>query len=368
MLEAAFIVHLDDYHGFIVEKKFPESLTLTEKAINEIYFQHSTDSKTNLKFSEMDGRKVISFMDSNHPEWIICYIVSDEEYARAEAQTISGMSRLLLELLGSSPDTIDLQEIIEKRSVLPSVTEEQLMAEVFLTPSTALILERMQSQCVESAARLSIWLKNEIQSDTVNIRNAIQPLINSKIVKVEMIGKTKEMVFLVQDIFCYRAPPVDSITKVIEENPKLAEEYLAMVKAFYSPPPPDKGYNPTIAVDDPNSPIVEDREKIAKILTNRIHYTVLSAIRKSPLSLNQIAQNTSLPREVVEKSLLVLEADRIVSYFEGEDLWAVITNPLIEKFMPEYAIPIISHKLVDKEINNETASRYCQLLFETWSE
>ena len=74
---------------------------------------------------------------------------------------ISGMGRLILELIDANPDFVNLEEIIRNRSTLSEPTEEQKLAEVFLTPSTALLLERMQSQGVDSAAKLSIWLKNE---------------------------------------------------------------------------------------------------------------------------------------------------------------------------------------------------------------
>jgi len=368
MLESAFIVHLDDYHGFIVEKRYPQSLSVNERLLNELYFHHQSQGQGNLQLSDIDGRKIVSYMHEKYPEWMVCYFVSAEEDLKSNANLISGMSRLILELLSSTPDVIDLREIIENKSVLPKRTDEQRIAEVFLTPSTALILERMQSLGLESAAKLSIWLKNEIQSDTVDIREAVTPLINSNIVKVEMVGKTREMVFLIKDIICYRAPPVESLTKVIEENSNLAQKYMTSVKSFFSPPPPEKGYNPTIPVDDPNSPIVADREMISRILANRLHYVVLSVIRKQPLSLEQISNQTSLPIQVVQNSLWALESERIVSYFDMEGLWGLITNPTIHVFMPEYVIPIVSHKLVDKEINNETVSRYYELLAETWSE
>lgn len=368
MIESAFIVHLDDYHGFIVEKKYPSSLSLNEKLINELFFMHQGEGQSNLKLSEIDGSRIVSYMHDSFPRWMVCYIISDTDDVKSNASVISGMSRLILELLSTTPDEVDLQEIMENKSVLPSKTEEQMMAEVYLTPSTALILERMQVQCIESAAKLSIWLKNEIQSDTVDIREAVTPLINPNIVKVEMIGKTREIVFLIKDIFCYRSPPVKSLVKVIEENSTLAQKYMTSVKAFFSPPPPEKGYNPTLEVDDPNSPIVEDREMIARVLANRLHYVVLLALRNEPLPLEQISKVTSLPVKVVQNSLWALESERIVSFFETEGLWALITNPTIEIFMPEYAIPIVSHKLVDKEINPETASRYYSLMAETWSE
>ncbi|MDF1540370.1 MAG: hypothetical protein P1Q69_15855 [Candidatus Thorarchaeota archaeon] len=368
MLEAMFIVHLDDYHGFIVEKKYPDTLTLNEKLLNMVYFEHSNEKKTNLKLSEREGRRIVSYMHETFPGWMVCFVIGEVDNLNLLEEEITGMSRLVLELVTTTPDEIDLEEIIRKRSKLPTSTEEQRLAKVFLTPSTALILERMETQGVESAARLSIWLKNEVQSDTVDIREAVAPMINSGIVKVEIIGKTKETVFLMKDIFGYRAPPVESMIKTETTHPEIMEKYRKSVETFFSPPPPDKGYNPTLPVDDPNSPIMEDREQIARIISHNLHYIVLKCLRSGPCSIEDIMNQTSFPKNVVQNSLWALESDRIAVSFDNERVWGLITNPVIESFIPEYVLPLVSRKLVDKEVNRETVIRYLELLENAWGE
>jgi len=368
MFEAVFIVHLDDYHGFIVEKRYPSTLTLNEKILNMIYYDHVKEKSMNLKLSELEGRRIISYMHETFPGWMVCFVVGDEDSPDSLGEEISGMSRLILELITTTPDVIDIEEIMKNRSKLPPITEEQRLAKVFLTPSTALILERMESHGIQSAAVLSLWLKNEIQSDTVDIREAVAPLINSGIVKVEIIGKTKETVFLMKDIFCYRAPPVESITSADVSHPEIMKNYRDSVQTFFSPPPPDKGYNPTLPVEDPNSPIVADREHIAKILAHNLHYIILKSLRDGPLTIEEIMDRTSFPKVVVQNSLWALESERISKSFDSERLWGLVTNPIIESFIPEYVLPLVSRKLVDKEVNKETAGRYLELLENAWSE
>ncbi|MHA1908333.1 MAG: hypothetical protein ACW98Y_13625, partial [Candidatus Thorarchaeota archaeon] len=303
MLEAIFVVHLDDYHGFIVEKRYPSSLSLNEKVLNLVYYDHLKEKTQDIKISQVNDMMIVSYMEKLHPGWMVCFVIDETESVETMQEEIAGMSRLILELITTNPDAVNLEEISKNRSILPRLTEEQKLAEVFLVPSTALLLERMQSQGADSAAKLSIWLKNEIQSDTVDIREAVTPLLRSGIVKVEIIGKTKETVFLMKDIFCYRAPPVDSIAAAEEKFPKAMERYTHSVRTFFSPPPPDKGYNPTLPVDDPNSPIHEDREQIAKILAHKLHYIVLNILRNGPMSVEDISEKTSLPADVVQNSL-----------------------------------------------------------------
>ncbi|MHA1903533.1 MAG: hypothetical protein ACXADL_07820 [Candidatus Thorarchaeota archaeon] len=365
---AIFIVHLDDYQGFVVEKRYPSTLTLTEKILNLVFYDRQKGKKEELKFSEIEGLNIASFSMSVLPNWMVCFVLGPDEEMSDDDQQISGMGRLILQLVKDAPDSINLEDILTKESVLLKPNEEQNTAEVFLTPSSALVLEKMESEGVESAAKLSIWLKNQIQSDNVDIREAIAPLVNSGIVAVELIGKTKETVFLLKDVFGYRAPPVEAMKKAGEVMPETTEKYREFVTNFFSPPPPNKGYNPTIPVSDPNSPIIEDREKLASMLSNSIQYGILKELRKKPQSIEELAVLTAFPDSVVQNALWALESERVVVFFEREGIWGLVTNPLIESFMPEFVLPMISKKMVDKEILPETAQRYLELLTQTWSE
>jgi len=170
----------------------------------------------------------------------------------------------------------------------------------------------------------------------------------------------------VKDVFGYREAPADSILKTKESMPSIAEKYREFVTEFFSPPPPNKGYNPTVPVDEANSPILEDREKISRILAERIQYRVLTSLREQPLSIVDISQKTSLPESVVKKVLFALEAEKVAVRFDKGELWGLLTNPRIQSFLPEYVLPIIAKKLEEKEISPEAARRYLELLIQTW--
>jgi hypothetical protein len=166
----------------------------------------------------------------------------------------------------------------------------------------------------------------------------------------------------------YREPPLDAITNAREETPELAQKYMDFVEGFFSPPPPSKGYNPVLPVDDPNSPILEDREKISRILSESLQYRVLTSLRNKPLSINDISQKTTLPETIVTKVLHSLESEKVAVHFVENDLWALLTNPRIQSFMPEYVLPIINKKLLSKEITPEAAYRHLELLLKIWGE
>lgn len=368
MPKATFIVQLDDFHGFLVKQRHPRSLTLNERVLNLIFYEQQKEKREELSVSEIEGMKIASYSSALYPGLMVCSILSAEEDFDLIRADLAGSGRLILALIAIDPDSFSLSEILEKGSILKELSEEQKLAEVFLTPSSALLLERMQTEGIEKAAKLSIWLRNQVQNDEMDLREAMAPLMESGIVHVELLGKTSEMVFLVKDVLGYREPPVESILKTKEMIPSIAGTYDKFVTEFFSPPPPNKGYNPTLPDDDPNSPILEDREKIAKILAERISYRILTVLRPQPLSIQEISQKTSLPESIIQKILFSLEAEKVAFRFEEEDLWGLLTNPRIEPFMPEYVLPILSKKLSEKEISSEAVQRHLKLLIQTWGE
>ncbi|MFW9976144.1 MAG: hypothetical protein ACFFDQ_12810 [Candidatus Thorarchaeota archaeon] len=367
MPEATFVVHLDDFQGFLVKQRYPSTLTLNEKVLNLIYYEQQKENRENLSLAEIEGLRIAIFGAPEYPKWMVCTILGADEDFELASDGLEGSARLILALMNEDADLVNLEEIVKAGSILEKTSEEQKLASIFVTPSTALILERMQCEGVEKAAKLSIWLKNEVQ-DEVDLREAMTPLMNSGVVKVELVGKTSEMVFLVKDIFGYRAPPTESIKKASQTMPTIADKYKEYVSSFFSPPPPSKGYNPTLPITEPNSPILEDREKLSRLLADSLNYMVLDSLRAEPLSASEVTLKTALPASIVKKVLWALESEKVVVHFEEEDVWALLTNPRIESFIPEYVLPIIRKKLSEKEITPQIARRHLELLIQNCGE
>ncbi len=367
MPEAIFVVHLDDYQGFVVEKRYPATLSLNEKTLNLVYYEHEKEKATNLKFSDIEGMRVVSFAERTHPGWVVCFVLGADEDYETEDNNIGGMARLILELMSEVPDTVNLREILANESVLNEPNEEQKLADIFFTPSSALLLEKLEIEGVVRAAKLSIWLQTQLQTDITDLREIVEPLMQSGVVKVELLSKIGETVFLVKDIFGHRAPPVKSIMRAMETDPEMGKKYKQLVSNFFSPPT-GKGYNPTLPVDDPNSPLLEDREKMSRLLSKSLHYMVLECLREGPQEIGNISQKTALPLEIVQSILWSFESDRVAAQLDEYGIWVLITDPVIESFMPEFILPVISKRLADKELAPETAMRHLELLIETWGE
>jgi hypothetical protein len=70
----------------------------------------------------------------------------------------------------------------------------------------------------------------------------------------------------------------------------------------------------------------------------------------------------------VKKVLWLLEAEKVVVHFDDEGVWALLTNPRIETFIPEYVLPLIAKKVSEKEITPQIARRHLELLIQNYGE
>jgi hypothetical protein len=370
MPSGIFVIHWDDMRGLVIEKRYPSSLILNEKILNLINFENQQGGEVGLKKLDIESMKIASYTHIRFPGWIVCFVLSDDETSDFDSHisALSGIARFIVELINVEPELVDIEEILTDNISLDEPEEEQIYAEIFVTPSAAILLEKMEFEGVEKAAKLSMWLKNQTQTDNLDIRDVAAPLLKSGVLQVERIGKTTEAVFLAKDVFFYRAPPVESIEYALETMPPIAEEYMEYINNFFSPEPPNKGYNPTIPDDDPNSPLIEDREKTSELLKSSFHYLVLKALRSKPMLIEELSEETNLPVGLVQKVLWTLEANKITVNLKGTGHWALATNPIIQSFMPEYVLPVISKKVEEKEITTETAKRYLDILLQNWGD
>ncbi|MHA2213301.1 MAG: hypothetical protein ACW992_09085, partial [Candidatus Thorarchaeota archaeon] len=79
MPDAIFVVQLDDLQGFIVQKRHPTSLVLTEKTLNLVFFEHQQGMDESLKLSDAEGIRIASYGNASYPGWFVCYVLGPEE-------------------------------------------------------------------------------------------------------------------------------------------------------------------------------------------------------------------------------------------------------------------------------------------------
>ncbi len=369
MPHAVFVLRFDDYHGFIVVKRYPSTFSLNERLLNLVYVEHEESKRSELKLSEIDGHRMVTFGSEDYPGWLVCFVLGYEEDFVKSSDVLTGMGQFILELAVRSPELLDIGEILRKRSTIYGSTAEQLCASVFLNPLSVLVLDRLRSEGAIRSKRLEQLLSSQLQSENVNLREAVLPLMSAGLVRVVMVGEDKEAsppkrgvetVFLVKDVFVYKAPPINALEHIRAVQPTIIGKYRELVTQFFAK------YNPTSRDVNPDSPAVAERQKMARLIVDRITYNVLLQLREGINTVAQLCTKTHLPDKLVSQSLHMLETEGIVVHYEPEDIWLLISDPRFETFMPEYALAIIVNKYRENQIENETVATYLELLNNTW--
>jgi hypothetical protein len=114
MPEATFVVHLDDFQGFVVTQRYPSTLTLNEKVINLIFYEQEKEKEEELGYSEIEGKKIASYRSTLYPGWMVCTILQPDEEIDLLRKEIAGSGRLILALISEDPDSFCRVEVFSK--------------------------------------------------------------------------------------------------------------------------------------------------------------------------------------------------------------------------------------------------------------
>ncbi|MHA2043066.1 MAG: hypothetical protein ACW975_14525 [Candidatus Thorarchaeota archaeon] len=93
MPEAAFIVQLDDFQGFLVKKRHPSSLALTETILNLVFFEHQQGKEEEIRDSEIEGMRIASFTMEAFPGWTVCFVLDEDDVLEEISQELTGMAK-----------------------------------------------------------------------------------------------------------------------------------------------------------------------------------------------------------------------------------------------------------------------------------
>ena len=79
MPNSVFVVRYDDLTGFIVEKRYPQSLSLTEEVLNLVHFEHQKEKKGELIYLQIGELKIASLTEEERPNWVVCFVLEHQE-------------------------------------------------------------------------------------------------------------------------------------------------------------------------------------------------------------------------------------------------------------------------------------------------
>ncbi len=334
------VVRWDNRLGAVLEAKYPPQLRVTEDQIMKIYTAHAMSigeapaGFLSLKVGELNVASYYGGWDINY---YVALLLEAEEDADSYEDGLAEVASYIFSKLEDEAYKEELEELFDKLTRFPSLTEEQKMALVLSDPLRISLFERLTEEGCSTLSDLEVWLKHKFELKSVEIHSLLSPLVKNGLVSLRWVeGLPSQCAFLVRDVFIARVPARAMIIKAKsgEWGPEASSEYLDEVKDFF------RNY----AV----SP--EDIENITKLLADPDTYDILVLLREQPYTIDEIAERLEKKKTDVSRIIKQLEDLSFVTLLKigGEKRYVLKTDAKIMTFFPEYMVDQIALQYNDQ--------------------
>ncbi|MFX1448961.1 MAG: hypothetical protein ACFFCG_12665, partial [Promethearchaeota archaeon] len=201
-------------------------------------------------------------------------------------------------------------------------------------------------------SELKVWMKEKYYRGFFDIDAILIELIKKEIIKeVSVKGMPSELIFLINDIFTIRRPPLDLLRVPIEKGlpESSVSTFNSEVRRYF------ENYRPT----------EEDNLKLIKILTDPHLYEILKLLRKSIVTRNSIEKLRKKGIENLEDGIKKLLDDNIIQIIqngEGPEFFALLSDVHISLVYPRYILNIILHQYDVKSKSDGVLIEYLNVL------
>ena len=369
MVKGYIITRWTEDRGLMLHLSHPESLSVDMDDMMRIFYAHITgaaEAGNVLVRLEKVNSNVSSYfngMDAQVPFMINLMLELDEDPEIFGEKVISEINSNILSLLNALINESSKQyEITEelkdyiKNSLfllerLKNLSKEQRMAQIFVSEKGRAILESLREKAL-SRKELRENLEEKLGKSIYNLEITLDPFVKTDLIKQDWIeGDSDISLFLISDFTIMRVPAA----KLIEDarnnlpTPYLSTKYLEQVNQYFM------NYTPKY----------EDNLKIAYNMINPDKYDFITLFREKAYPINKIPKSPGETFDEIKEMLNSLEKDKILTIIKdqkGLEWIFLLSDPIAQKFYPEYMIENIRRNTADKKLKRKIAIKYLELL------
>ncbi|MHA1301462.1 MAG: hypothetical protein ACTSO9_18730, partial [Candidatus Helarchaeota archaeon] len=261
----------DDRIGAEVKAKIPEELEITEQTLKQIYSSHFLEESGGFLSLIIGALNVASYYTGTELSYFVSLLLNIEEDPDNYEDAIVDATRFIITNLDNDRYKEILPSIYDRISLYPSFEEEQKLAIAYTDEVKRLIINRLVEDGNATKNDLLNWLKEKLQVEYLDIDGILNSLVKLGIIKVASVkGLPSESIFLTNDVFITRTPPVHIIRQAKGKrlSATMGAEYLSNVKAYF------ERYKPSL----------DDEKIISDIVADTDTYTIWNLLRLSPVT------------------------------------------------------------------------------------
>jgi hypothetical protein len=361
--------------GLAVQLNYPDDIKIDLDDMMKVFYAHITGAGeagnvvVRLEKARSNVASYFTGMDSDPPYMVNLMLELGEDPEMFGEDNLREINENIIEYLNRlKEDRSQAPEIVlELRDYLKNslfflerlkqLSKEQRMAQIYSNEKTRTIMDILQERA-RSRKELQELLEGKLEKIISNIDITLDPFVKTDLIKQDWIeGAADVFLFLQSDFVIMRAPP----EKIIEEakenkpNPSAAKKYLEEIEKFFTE------YKHSY----------QDNLVVTKNMVNPDKYDYISLFRNKPYPMNKIPRGSGEDMQDIYDLLNEMVDDQILTVIEdkkGTEWVFLLTDPIAEKFFPEYMIENIRKDRMEGKLKKEIAIKHLNILENAYPE
>ncbi|MFX1574311.1 MAG: hypothetical protein ACFFB0_16345 [Promethearchaeota archaeon] len=337
--------------------KYPEELVISEETLMQIYAAHEYTGEPGMISLLVGPLNIASYYTGREkPLYIILILNLDEDPDTFEGG-LADISRVIFQNYEDNAYLEMIPFLFQRLSTYPYLNEEQSLAITYIDGVNRLIINRLRDEGVISKSELKIWLKDKYREGFFDVDAILMELIKREIIKEASVkGMPSELIFLINDLFMIRRPPIKLLENPIERGlpDKFVEEYNTAVKNYF------QKYSPS---DEDNLKILDN------VIADPQVYEILKLLRISIVTKNVLEKLRKKGVEDIDGGLKKLWDCQMIHVFQdtkGNEYYALLTDFYNSLVYPKYMLKTIIYQYSVKSKSEGVLVEYLNVLEDTY--
>ncbi|TXT60663.1 MAG: hypothetical protein BAJALOKI2v1_90077 [Promethearchaeota archaeon] len=361
--------------GLAVQLNYPDDIKIDLDDMMKVFYAHITGAGeagnvlVRLEKARSNVASYFTGMDTDPPYMVNLMLELGEDPEMFGEDNLREINEEIIEYLNKlkenraqAPEIVlDLREYLKNSLFflerLKQLSKEQRMAQIYSNKKTRTIMEVLQERA-RSRKELQNILEEKLDKIVSNLDITLDPFVKTDLIKQDWIeGAADVFLFLQSDFVIMRAPP----EKIVEEakenkpNPSAAKKYLEELEKFF------KEYKHSF----------EDNMVATKNMVNPDKYDYISLFRNKPYPMSKIPKGSGENMQDIQDLLSEMIDDKILTIVKdkkGVEWVFLLTDPIAEKFFPEYMIENIRKDKMEGKLKKNIAIKHLNILENAYPE
>jgi len=333
--------------------KYPDELVISEETLMQIYAAHEYTGEPGMISLLVGPLNIASYYTGrDKPLYIILLLNLDEDADTFEGG-LADISRVIFQNYEDKAFLEMIPFLFQRLSTYPNLNMEQSLSITYIDDVNRLIINRLREEGVITKSELKIWLKDQYREGFFDVDAILMELIKKEIIKEASVkGMPSELIFLINDLFMIRRPPIILLKDPTERGlpEQFVDDYHVEVRKFF------QKYRPS----------EEDTLKILdEVIVDPQVYEILRLLRISIVTKNSLEKLRKKGVDDIDGGLKKLWDNQMIHVFQdnkGNEYYALLTDFHNSLVYPKYMLKTIIHQYEVKSKSNGVLLEYLNVL------